>query len=408
MEAEPNKNLDSFKNDLDALKKSADQHYQTIQDSLKIKEENLTRQFDEIKKIHEDAIKSQAILNSLNDQIQSAQSITAEVEKTQTETQTTLSKAEALYKNMRLQMDEFEKIYHKVFGYTEGEGTNQKKIPGLEERLQNAYVQLSNDIESLSENLDEIKESFEISFKKIEEEKLKNLHDEWKKNYSALDLQIKSLLPNALTAGLSHAYEEKRKQETIERDSYQLKFNICIAIMSFFALLPIGVGYYEFLTGKQFDQIVASLPTIVSIILPLYIPTLWLAYFSNKQVNLSKRLVEEYSHKEVLSKTFEGLSTQISVIEKTEVVDELKTKLLYNILEVSSENPGKLITDYNKSDHPLMDALDKSVKLTLAVEKLSRIPGFNKIANRLAQNAQSIQNGQTQKAEAGLDTINRA
>ena len=35
-------------------------------------------------------------------------------------------------------------------------------------------------------------------------------------------------------------------------------------------------------------------------------------------------------------------------------------------LEVNSKNPGKLISDYNKSDHPLMDVLDldKSIKLT--------------------------------------------
>ena len=43
------------------------------------------------------------------------------------------------------------------------------------------------------ENLEAIKESFEVSFKQIEEAKLKSLHDQWQDNYSALDLKIKNL-----------------------------------------------------------------------------------------------------------------------------------------------------------------------------------------------------------------------
>lgn len=407
MESNSNQDLDSFKNDLEALREAANKNLQTLQDSIKTKAEEASSLWLEIKKIHDDAVKSQSALDNLDEKINSIQSIATAIEETQAETQTTQSKAEALYKNMRINMDEFEKIYHEVFGYTEDDNGTQKKIPGLKDHLEAAYTKTSENIEALDNRLDIIKETFEISFKQAEEAKLKNLHDEWLDKYFELDIHIKSLLPNALTAGLSHAYEEKRKQESIEGSSYQTKFNICIAVMSLFALLPIGVGYYEFHTGKPFNEIITSLPTIVSIILPLYIPTLWLAYFSNKQINLSKRLVEEYSHKEVLSKTFEGLSTQIGSIQKTDLVDELKTKLLYNILEVSSENPGKLITNYNKSDHPLMDALDKSVKLALAVEKLSRIPGFNKIASRLSQSSQAIQEEQAKKAEAGLEIMDK-
>jgi 2-oxo-4-hydroxy-4-carboxy--5-ureidoimidazoline (OHCU) decarboxylase len=78
---------------------------------------------------------------------------------------------------------------------------------------------------------------------------------------------------------------------------------------------------------------------------------------------------------------------------------------LYNILEVSSENPGKLISDYNKSDHPLMDALDKSVQLATAFEKLEKIPGFSKLAEKLNKKSKSILENEDEKANAGLNTI---
>jgi len=56
---------------------------------------------------------------------------------------------------------------------------------------------------------------------------------------------------------------------------------------------------------------------------------MWVAYSSNRKMNLSKRLSEEYSHKEVLSKTFEGLSTQINNISDEKISGDLRNKLLY-------------------------------------------------------------------------------
>jgi hypothetical protein len=62
-------------------------------------------------------------------------------------------------------------------------------------------------------------------------------------------------------------------------------------------------------------------------------------------------LIEEYTHKGVLSKTFEGLATQIEELGDSETSNELRVKLLFNLLHVNSENPGKLISDYKTTDH---------------------------------------------------------
>ena len=124
--------------------------------------------------------------------------------------------------------------------------------------------------------------------------------------------------------------------------------------------------------------------------MPLYIPILWVAYSANKSYKLSKRLIEEYTHKGVISKTFEGLSTQVSGISDTKMAEELKLKLLFNLVSVNSENPGKLISDYNKSDHPLMDALDKSSQMADAVVKLAKIPGFSRMARHLDEKANKV------------------
>jgi hypothetical protein len=170
--------------------------------------------------------------------------------------------------------------------------------------------------------------------------------------------------------------------------------------------IPFYVGYTSLIEGKTLHEVLLDMPRLVLSIIPLYIPVFWVAYSSSKRINLSKRLVEEYTHKEVLSKTFEGLSKQIEQIEDPDISSEFRTKLLFNILEVSAENPGKLISDYNTSDHPLMDALDKSVKLTNAVNKLSNIPGFSKISTILEKRSKIILAEEARKAEEALSSIN--
>src|SRR5690606_26841196 len=104
----------------------------------------------------------------------------------------------------------------------------------------------------------------------------------------------------------------------------------------------------------------------------------------------------------VLSKTFEGLSTQLESLENSPSSEELRTKLLFNILEVSSENPGKLISNYDKSDHPLMDALDKSIQLSNAISRIAKIPGMSKLVTTLEQKSDRMLAEEAKKAEEGI------
>ena len=71
---------------------------------------------------------------------------------------------------------------------------------------------------------------------------------------------------------------------------------------------------------------------------------------------------------------------------------ELKVKLLYNLVSVSAENPGKLISNYNKADNPLVEFLDKSIAISEVWERLSNIPGISSIAKILLEKEKAKQN----------------
>ncbi|MBE2889668.1 hypothetical protein [Geobacter anodireducens] len=282
-------------------------------------------------------------------------------------------------------------------------------MPGLKDELEETYNELKENLTKTQDELSEHKRkqiSDSISFANQKEAQFNNTLKRWEEEYLQLAEQVSDLLPHALTKGLSHAYSEKKKEEVNDTRKLNIKFIVGIIGMILVSVIPFIVSVYFINTeSKTLEEVIRIIPRLVVAILPLYIPVLWLAYSANKGLNLSKRLIEEYTHKEVLSKTFEGLSKQIENVKDQEISNELRIKLLYSILEVNSENPGKLITDYNKSDHPLMDALDKSVKLSNTIDKIAEIPGLSKIATMLEKKSKRILAERKKQAEAGLDAV---
>lgn len=281
-------------------------------------------------------------------------------------------------------------IRDEVFGYeVEDEDDPEKsiKISGLKDKLEESYTSLESNLNDFQNKQTTLSEETEIEYNKILEnsqEKLDLFIKGCKETFDDTHKEIRKLLPEALTAGLSAAYDKKIEAEESSLDKYQVSFNKAILSLVLISLVPFAIDIYLLIgLGKDLVSVISDTPKLLISILPLYFPVLWIAYSSNKKLNLSKRLIEEYTHKGVLSKTYEGLSNQIEEIGEDSISNDLKIKLLYNLLYVNSENPGKLISDYNTTDHPLMDALDKSVKYADAVEKLRKIPGFTAMANKL-------------------------
>ncbi len=315
------------------------------------------------------------------------------------------TKIDAVYKNIVSRKVKIDEIYYDIFGYTEDSDGKTVTVDGVKDKLENAYVDLESSIQSSKSNIKEINESVKNEYSNFIENSKESLGEiiaRWESEIGSIKNRITELLPDALTTGLSHAYSEKRKNEILESVNHGKTFNKSIIGLIIISAIPFLVSINSVLNKISLEDAILRLPRLVLAIIPLYIPVLWVAYSANRKSNLSKRLIEEYTHKEVLSKTFEGLSSQISNIDNKDISSELKTKLLFNILEVSAENPGKLISDYNKSDHPLMDALDKSVKLANAVEKLGKLPGFSKLAASLDAKAKSLLEKEKDKAESAL------
>ncbi|MEO5788786.1 MAG: hypothetical protein ACOH2D_08820 [Gelidibacter sp.] len=277
------------------------------------------------------------------------------------------SKANTTYKGILSKKTEIDELHREILGYEdENEDGEIISVEGLQSELQTSYDKLNETAENLEINLKQLKETSKEqydNFVKINQDDLDSLKTNSKKEYDKISKQIESLLPNALTAGLSSAFVTKKNEEEQLYNEYKVNFKNGILWISLSALLPIGISVFYFLSeNSTLTETIERAPKIMLAFLPLYIPLIWITISANKKVNLSKRLIEEYSHKQVLSMTIEGLSKQIENIEDSDMSEELRIKLLNSFLNVTSENPGKLISNYQKSDNPILNFFDRDKK----------------------------------------------
>lgn len=387
-------NIDNFMEDFNNNKDQLD--------SIINKINNITAKFNEFKELEENIEKKINELNSSQEKIEKlqidAETTNEDIEKNKLDAIDKTSKISEALSKVNVIKNEISTLYDSIFGYETTNKDTQETfhVEGLKEELEKSYNQLIDQHKNLKDNIAQYEKDTKI--------KVEDQIDLGNKKFSHLEKKIKSLLPGAMTAGLSFAYKDKRESE-----EKQKKISTCVFILSIIALflisiIPVYINYQLYIEeGKKLDEIIANMPNMFLFVLPLYFPLLWLAWLSNKSINLSKRLIEEYSYKEVLSKTYEGLNDKIQNLEDAKNSSDLKTKLLFNIVMMSAENPGKLITDYNKTDNPLMEILDKSSSLASAFDKFSNIPGLNKITKILDIKQQKAEDELSQKAREGIN-----
>ena len=304
--------------------------------------------------------KMEAIFNAhpnLDDEVEALDETITKVTESQ-------SKVTAILRTAAARKAEIDELYYEIAGSEETDEDTGETIvtEGLRTDLENQYEKLEEDLKAKTEELSKLRDDTHSDFKAFHDEKEKESEkylEGWRIKYGGYEKTINDLLPQALTAGLSGAFLDKKDAEQKSFDGLRTQFIWGIVGLVAVSLIPFGLSINFLVNDVSWEVIINRAPRLVLAILPLYLPVLWVAYAANKKMNLSKRLIEEYSHKEVLSRTFHGLSTQIEKTQDEGLANELRTRLLVNFLAASAENPGKLISNYEASDHPVMELMEK-------------------------------------------------
>lgn len=353
-------------------------------------QDNIQCAYDELEPLIENINNSTKILNEIT-------TLKNSVKEKHDDVLNVQKQIEALHELSSKQKVEITKIRNQITGYIKKDTQTGEeiKIEGLKQELEQTFEELKNKFTDTREEIEE--------YQVTQHSNINVFISEMRKEYNELIAQIESLLPRAMTAGLSSAYQAKRESEEKEKSAAYGSFKNAIWFMVAISLIPVTLTCYMFF-GLKYDiqTIINDVPKIMSAVMALYVPIFWLAYSSNKRMNLSKRLIEEYTYKESLSKTFEGLSRQIENIKDENIANDLKSKLLYTVVSMNSENPGKLIKGYNKPDHPIMDIINNSVKLTESIQNLAQMPLLGKICSPLLDVIDEQKMNQNSKITKGI------
>lgn len=219
-------------------------------------------------------------------------------------------------------------------------------------------------IKSKKDLVDELHQSFE-GHVGAEKAKIADFVGAFESYKEAKKLEIEGLLKGATNASLAGAFESFRSQtEGLKKESEKYFFWTIVALV-----IAIILPYIPYLKAWMFvsDNVYIELLKRVLFTGPL----VWLAYYQAKKTNQYFRLEQEYAHKAVVSRSFEGYKSQVLELYKDNPASqEMLQKLLVGSIETISKNPAEVLNNSKGSSHPFEDIKENLSSLIDPISKL--------------------------------------
>jgi len=178
---------------------------------------------------------------------------------------------------------------------------------------------------------------------------------------------IVELLPGATSAGLAHAWNERRK--TFLKPHNRWKWLFVGSVLAIVAVAISGLWHvYHLQRVPTYDELVrlwlARLPVAGAL--------LWLALHASRESALAKRLEEDYGFKSVTAACFEGFRKQMSEIVAGAPADSPLAKLCANTLTTIAAPPGRIYDQHELAVSPTAEfkqVAEATTDLVKAVKK---------------------------------------
>lgn len=237
--------------------------------------------------------------------------------------------------------------------YTTDNFSSSKKV--LEE-LDGFHKKIFGEIKADDDETPEAGLASEIQLR-IQE--LDDFKKEQIKTYQALLAEIETLLPGAMSVGLSSAYADLKKSfdAPIRNYSSIFYFSLTGIVVIGFILVVHSVS----LTSIQFVDMNDPLSLFGSFVykLPIFGSLLWLAIFASKRRSEDRRLQQEYAHKEALAKSYYSFKQQIDALSSGS--EDLSQKLLDKTIEALALNASSTLDGKHGDKIPAVELTEKAI-----------------------------------------------
>jgi hypothetical protein len=148
---------------------------------------------------------------------------------------------------------------------------------------------------------------------------------------------IVSLLPGATSAGLAHAFDERRQTFIMPRKRWQWLF--VGSVVTLVVLASTGLWHvYTSATSMTYDDLLrlwlSRLPVAGALV--------WLALHAGRESALAKRLEEDYGYKAAVASSFQGFHKQMGEVGTGVEANLPLAKLCSDTLATIAAPPGRI------------------------------------------------------------------
>ncbi|MCY4418604.1 MAG: hypothetical protein OXB93_02020, partial [Cytophagales bacterium] len=221
-------------------------------------------------------------------------------------------------------------FHSKIYGEQKEDGTREEgydqKLNGLVSGFEKKGEELDNKSAELDKKIAELKNEKEETFHSIEQEKKNAFHSIEKEKNEQMD-KVKSLLPMAAAKGLSWKYDSCKKDYKKDERFWLWILGAAVLLGPALVCFPL---FFD-LKGWELHIYRISIAGLVA----------YAINFAGGRLRESRRLGEEYGHKEAAACTYVGFRAKIEGEERD---DDLVKKLQNTLVDVVARNPAETMT----------------------------------------------------------------
>ncbi len=174
---------------------------------------------------------------------------------------------------------------------------------------------------------------------------------------------IEGLLPGATSAGLAHAFDERRKTFLKPSARWQWLFVGSVALLVLLAITGLW-HVYQINDVLSYDALfrlwLARLPIAGALI--------WLALYASRESALAKRLEEDYGYKAVVAASFQGFHKQMSEVVIGADANAPAVRLCVDTLATIASPPGRIYEKHALTVSPSGELTDAAKTVVAAVK----------------------------------------
>ncbi len=270
----------------------------------------------------------------INDAQERADKVRAELDKTQTAVTQLATEAEGHKNRAKAADDAIAALLEETRAQKALAETDVANINGLHEAAKTA-TSTTKKLADRAEAIDKRLTEYEISLTELRRQSVEQLNT------------ITGLLPGATSAGLAHAFDDRRKKFLDPAQRWQWLFVGSVICLVFLAVCGLNNVYKDNVI-LPWDDIarlwIARLPIAGALV--------WLALHASREAALAKRLEEDYGYKAAIAASFLGFQQQMTQIGKESPEGSPLSQLCQDTLATIGSPPGRIYDKYRLTVPP--------------------------------------------------------